>query len=214
MSVDWTARDAQVSDALLDWAEERARAAGADQLVAHEWPSSEDLGVVLRERGFAPFRASLEMQVPLDDATPEPVWPAGIEVRTVRAGEERAVHAMLGEAFADTHDFRPTPFEEWAAWWGGGRKRLDLWFAADAGGELAGARALRLRARTARPGSAGSSRSRSGAAWRRHGLGRRCSCTVFASSRGSAGTRCRPQRPGRQSRPAPSVSTSPSACGR
>lgn len=138
MSVDWTARDARVSDALLDWAEERARAAGADQLVAHEWPNSEDLGVVLRERGFAPFRASLEMQVPLDDATPEPVWPAGIEVRTVRAGEEREVHAMLEEAFADTYDFRPTPFEEWAAWWGGGRKRLALWFAADAGGELAG----------------------------------------------------------------------------
>jgi ribosomal protein S18 acetylase RimI-like enzyme len=139
LSVDWASNDPDVSHALLDWCEERARAQGIDRLVAHEWPNSEDLGAVLRERGFTPFRASLEMQVPLDDATAEPVWPDRIEVRPVRAGEERDVHALLGEAFADGNDFRPTPFEEWAAWWDRGTKRLALWFAAEAAdGELAG----------------------------------------------------------------------------
>jgi N-acetylglutamate synthase-like GNAT family acetyltransferase len=79
LSVDWASNDPDVSHALLDWCEERARAQGIDRLVAHEWPNSEDLGAVLRERGFTPFRASLEMQVPLDDATAEPVWPDRIE---------------------------------------------------------------------------------------------------------------------------------------
>jgi mycothiol synthase len=137
LSVDWTSSDDEASDALLDWAEERARESGVGRLVAHEWPNSEGLGAILRGRGFTPFRASLEMQVPLDDATPEPVWPGGVEVRTVREGEEPAVHALLEEAFADVHDFQPTPIEEWLAWWAG-RQRLDLWFAAEAGGELVG----------------------------------------------------------------------------
>ena len=53
-------------------------------------------------------------------------------------GEERAVHALVEEAFADLSDFRPTPYEDWAFWWND-RKRLDLWFAARAdAGELVG----------------------------------------------------------------------------
>ena len=171
LSVDWTASDADASDALLDWIEERARVAGIDRLVAHEWPNSEDLGAILRARGFKPFRVSVEMQVPLDSATPEPVWPDGVEVRTVRSVEQRDVHALLEEAFADVHDFRPTPFEEWTAWWGGGRKRLDLWFAAEAGGELAGlALCDHERAGTPRLGWVESLAVRR--RWRRRGLGK------------------------------------------
>jgi N-acetylglutamate synthase-like GNAT family acetyltransferase len=73
LSVDWASNYPDVSHALLDWSEERARSQGIARLLAHEWPNSEDLGAVLRARGFTPFRASLEMQVPLDDATAKPV---------------------------------------------------------------------------------------------------------------------------------------------
>jgi mycothiol synthase len=170
LSLDWAANDRAVGHSLLDWAEKRARDAGVDHLVAHEWPNSDDLGAVLLERGFTPFRASLEMQVPLDDATPEPVWPDGIGVRTVHTGEERDVHALLGDAFADTHDFRPTPFEEWAAWWGE-RKRLDLWFAAEAGGELAGL-ALCDQELAGTPGLGWVESLAVRRRWRRHGLGK------------------------------------------
>ena len=37
-------------------------------------------------------------------------------MRTVREGEEPLVHELLGEAFADTNDFRPTPYDEWTGW--------------------------------------------------------------------------------------------------
>ncbi|MFL6069274.1 MAG: GNAT family N-acetyltransferase [Gaiellaceae bacterium] len=170
VSIDWTANDSDAGNALLDWTETRARDAGIDRLVAHEWPNSEGVGVMLRARGFTPFRASLEMQVPLDDATPEPDWPVGVEVRTVRNGEEPRVHALLEEAFADVHDFRPTPFEEWASWWEG-RKRLDLWFAAEAGGELAGL-ALCDEERAGAPGLGWVESLAVGREWRRRGLGR------------------------------------------
>jgi mycothiol synthase len=138
LALDWIAADEAAGHALLDWAEDRARAEAITRLVAWAWPGSDVVERVVTSRAFTPFRASLEMQVPLDDATPAPAWPDGVSVRTVRSGEEREVHALVEEAFADANDFRPTPFEEWAAWWDDDRKRLDLWFAAEAAGSLAG----------------------------------------------------------------------------
>jgi mycothiol synthase len=130
--------DADAGHALLDWAEERARADGIELIRAWAWPGADVLPVLLRERGFTPFRTSLELQVPLDDAAPDPIWPEGVSVGNVREGEERDVHALVEEAFADLSDFRPTPYEDWAFSWND-RKHLDLWFAArtDAG-ELVG----------------------------------------------------------------------------
>lgn len=138
LSVDFMTADAGAGHELLDWAEERARANRAELLRAWAWPGADVLPGLLRERGFTPFRTSLELQVPLDDAVPDPVWPDGVGVGTVHEGEERDVHALVEEAFADLSDFRPTPYEDWAFWWND-RKRLDLWFAARADtGELAG----------------------------------------------------------------------------
>jgi ribosomal protein S18 acetylase RimI-like enzyme len=138
LSVDFMTADAGAGRELLDWAEERARAYGIELLRAWAWPDADVLPVLLRERGFSPFRKSLELQVPLDDAVPDPVWPNGVSVGTVHDGEERDVHALVEEAFADLSDFRPTPYEDWAFSWND-RKRLDLWFAARAdAGELVG----------------------------------------------------------------------------
>src|SRR4051812_27268461 len=110
------------------------------------------------------------MQVPLDDSTPAPAWPEGVSVRTVRSGEEREVHAVGEEAFADANDFRPTPFEEWTAWWDEGRKRLDLWFAAEADGSLAVA--LFELERAGSPGLGWVETLAVRRAWRRRGVGR------------------------------------------
>jgi len=171
LSVDLITGDAGAARVLLGWAEERARAHALDRVVTSAWDGGDVREDVLRERGFEPFRASLEMQVPLDDQTPAPVWPDGVAVRTIREPEEPEVHALLEEAFADTHDFRPSPFEEWAAWWGGGRKRLDLWFAAEADGELVGLALCDYE----RSGSSGLGWIESLAVrrgWRRRGLGK------------------------------------------
>jgi ribosomal protein S18 acetylase RimI-like enzyme len=126
---------------------------------------------VFESRAFTPFRRSIEMQVPLDDATPESVWPDGVSVRTARSGEEREVHALGEEAFADGNDFRPTPFDEWTGLWAGGRKRLDLWFAAEDGGMLAGV-CLCSAERTGAPGLGWIETLAVRRAWRRRGLGR------------------------------------------
>jgi mycothiol synthase len=171
LSVDLITGEADVGRVLLEWAEERARAQGLDCLVASAWEGADVGEAVLRERGFAPYRTSLEMQVPLDDSTPEPAWPQGFGVRTIRADEERDVHALLGEAMAEQHDFRPTPFDEWAAWWDGEGKRLDLWFAVESADGVAGVVLLEAE-RAGAPGlgwveSLAVRRSR-----RRHGLGR------------------------------------------
>lgn len=171
LAVDWIAEDEHAGNALLDWAEDRARSAGLDRLVAWAWPGSHVIESVFQSRAFTPFRTSLEMQVPLDDATPEPAWPDGVSVRTVRSGEEREVHALGEEAFADGNDYRPTPFDEWAAWWGDEPKRLDRWFAAEAVGSLVGV-ALCAAERTGAPGLGWIETLAVRRAWRRRGLGR------------------------------------------
>ncbi len=171
LAVDWIAEDDDAGNSLLDWAEERARSAGLGRIAAWAWPGSDVIASVFASRGFTPFRRSLELQVPLDDATPEPAWPDGVSVRTVRSGEEHEVHALGEEAFADGNDFRPTPFDEWTGLWADGRKRLDLWFAAEAGGTLAGV-SLCAAERTGAPGLGWIETLAVRRAWRRRGLGR------------------------------------------
>lgn len=171
LTVDWIAADAAAGHALLDWAEDRARAEAIERVVTSAWPGSNVIESVVEARAFTPFRASLELQAPLDDATPEPVWPDGVRVRSARSGEEREVHALGEEAFADANDFRPTPFEEWTAWWDDERKRLDLWFAAEADGSLAGVALCELE-RAGSPGLGWLETLAVRRSWRRRGLGR------------------------------------------
>jgi ribosomal protein S18 acetylase RimI-like enzyme len=183
LTVDWIADDEAAGHVLLDWAEDRARAEAIERVVTWAWPGSDVIESVVEARSFAPFRASLEMQVPLDDSTPAPAWPAGVNVRTVRSGEEREVHAVGEEAFADGNDFRPTPFEEWTAWWDDGRKRLDLWFAAEADGSLAGVALCELE-RAGAPCLGWVETLAVRRSWRRRGLGRGLLLHSFRAFRG------------------------------
>jgi mycothiol synthase len=92
--------------------------------------------------GFMRARSLLRMDAALDaDAAVEASSPHGVAIRTFeRARDERAVHSALMEAFAKHYAFAEIPFEEWSAT-SLDRSTFDpeLWFVADAGGEVAGA---------------------------------------------------------------------------
>jgi mycothiol synthase len=73
--------------------------------------------------GYRAVRHFYRMAIDLDGPPPEPVWPAGFTVSTMRAGEERAVHAVVEETFAEHWGHAERTFEEWSAsnverpWW-------------------------------------------------------------------------------------------------
>ena len=53
------------------------------------------------------------MVIDLDGPPPEPVWPEGFTVSTVAPGEEKTVHAVTQEAFADHWGHVYREFDEW-----------------------------------------------------------------------------------------------------
>jgi ribosomal protein S18 acetylase RimI-like enzyme len=56
------------------------------------------------------------MRRELDTASPEPVWPGGVEVHDlVRPDDERPVHALVQRAFAEIGGEHERPFAQWAA---------------------------------------------------------------------------------------------------
>ena len=98
---------------LVGWLEERA-----DAGTLRVWTSATDARVVsaVERLGFAPVRHSYRMEIDLADGTPEPVWPAGISVRTLAGGEERRIYDAFMEVWQDTSDPPDESFEEWAHW--------------------------------------------------------------------------------------------------
>jgi len=128
-------------DALLDWAEARARDGGAEQTRVHVSEHNASLADALRARGYESVRTSFEMAIDLYDEQPaEPDWPDGIDVRAYRHPEdEQATYEAQEEAFRDAWDYRPTPIEQWREFQLHGRGfDPDLWFLAWDGDELAG----------------------------------------------------------------------------
>ena len=97
-----------IGTALMDWAEQHARVAldrapEGTRIVLEAGATSTHLPTteLLDDRSFVAARHSLSMARDLDDQLPEPVWPAGITVRTMRPGEELAVYRTVNEAFRD-----------------------------------------------------------------------------------------------------------------
>jgi mycothiol synthase len=188
LSVDWAARDRTTSKVLLDWADERAREEAVERVRAWVWRPEGPEAALLRGRGFGPVRTSLEMQVELRAEPSPPMWPDGIAVRTVHEGEEPLVHGLLGEAFADGNDFRPTPYEEWAGW-ALDPKRFDrdFWFLALADAEAV-AVAVCEPERIGEPGLGWVESLAVRRAWRRRGLGRALLLHAFRAFHGRGST--------------------------
>jgi mycothiol synthase len=126
---------------LLAWVDARVResAVPGARLLFAPWSESTDVKQALDERGFRLVRHSYRMAVDLAEATQEPVWPAGVEVRSLHAGDERAVYETHMETFEDTWEHVHSSYDEWGHWLLA-EERFDpaLWFLAWDGEELAG----------------------------------------------------------------------------
>jgi mycothiol synthase len=174
--------DADVAEALLDWAEARgAEIVAGEGLLRAAAMSGDALGHELRRRGYELVRHFFTMEIALADEPPAPEWPEGIVVRTLVPGEERRVYEAMNEAFADHWDFRPIAFDRWRAFMTDSADHdPSLWFLALDGDEIAGAALCRSERR---PGTAhvGVLGVRPG--WRRRGLARALLLHAFGDFR-------------------------------
>ncbi len=123
----------------LRWAESRARQTGRRRAFTGGWSTNVALFEELEQRGYRRVRSSHRMEIPLDSPVPEPAWPEGIEVRTIREGEARAVYDAHEEAFEDVWEPMRRSFEDWAHWYlQPPRFDGELWFLACDGPEICG----------------------------------------------------------------------------
>ena len=154
-----------------------ARAAGqieqqpeGARVVLHNSVLVEDTAAhaLLEARGYSLARTHWRMGIEMDAPPPEPVWPAGITVRTAVPGQdERAVFDTIEEAFQDHWGHTPRDYDEWL------RRHTtnahfdpSLWFLAMAGDEIAGVAVNRMRLEGGWVGTLAVRRP-----WRKHGLG-------------------------------------------
>jgi mycothiol synthase len=141
----------EVATLMFEWMEATALERGRP-LLRVAVPAGSPLAGTLAKRGYAPIRFFFHMRIDLDGPPPAPEWPEGIEVETVRPGEERAVHDAAEEAFADHWEFAPHPFESFL------HELVEaedfdpsLWFVAREGDQIAGVSLCRPLA-SGRPG--------------------------------------------------------------
>jgi len=89
--------------------------------------------------GFRRVQYLFQMQIQMQAPPRPPAWPAGVKVRTVVPGQDdRAIHTLIEAAF-DRPDRTPRPFEAWQeSMMQPGLFQAELWFLAEADGELAG----------------------------------------------------------------------------
>ena len=123
---------------------------------------------LLEARGYSLARTHWRMGIEMDAPPPEPVWPAGITVRTAIPGQdERAVFDTIEEAFQDHWGHTPREYDEWLRRHAS-RAEFDpsLWFLALSGDEIAGVAVNRMRLAGGWVGTLGVRRP-----WRKHGLG-------------------------------------------
>jgi mycothiol synthase len=120
---------------LLDWAEEQARERQAKALRASVLAGDERARQLVGTRGFTYVRSFYRMVIDLTGPPPPPRWPDGITVSPFREDEERLLHEVVEDSFAEHWGHVRRSFEEW-------RKRQiiepDLIFLARDGDEVAG----------------------------------------------------------------------------
>jgi len=123
-------------DAIQERAAERKPGAGLLAFISEADQVAHDL---YEQAGYRVTRHSYRMEISLDGGPPEPEWPDGFAVRTMRPGEEERVYRAHMDSFADTWMFTREPFEVWSHWFlKDSGFDPSLWFLAEAGDELAG----------------------------------------------------------------------------
>lgn len=108
------ATDAEVGDALLARALERAKERGFDHLSVTAVPEDAPLWSLVERHGFTHDRDVLRMWRALDGDLPEPKWDDGVVLRTYTAADGKRVHALLDEAYAGWDaNYIPRSHESW-----------------------------------------------------------------------------------------------------
>jgi mycothiol synthase len=176
----------ETRDALIAWAEERARerAAGQDRALIRGFAYDQDIPekAALERHGYELIRHSYRMRIDFDEDPTPPEWPEGVTVRSATEADLETAYETQMETFEDSWEHTREPYEEWSHWMVEEDIDLSLWFVAEENGEVAGValtqqheaeeglgwvRVLGVR----RP-------------WRRRGLGRALLLHVFQQYRG------------------------------
>ncbi len=99
------------------WARERLPAAPEERVVLRAGVSGADSTAhqLFEAEGFTIARHFWRMEIRMDEPPTPPEWPAGIRVRTFMPGQDdRVLYEAVQEAFADSWEHVPPPFDEWA----------------------------------------------------------------------------------------------------
>jgi ribosomal protein S18 acetylase RimI-like enzyme len=121
---------------LLELAVDRARERGFRTLSLTTAGETDDL----ERQGFQLVQETHALERPLDEPVDDPVWPAGISVRTFEPADAEAVHALLDEAYrAWDSRYVPLAHDDWLRWMTGDPDfDPTVWWLAEGEGELAG----------------------------------------------------------------------------
>lgn len=106
-------RGGGLGTALADWAEARQRQRGRRSCEQEVFADDTVTITLLEARGYEHAFDSWSLDLPAGAAIAERRLPEGVSVRPMRAGEERAVHAVIEEAFGEWEGRAPRPFESW-----------------------------------------------------------------------------------------------------
>jgi mycothiol synthase len=134
-----------VGEALLRWAEQRARELEAGQeseapayLSSFAYSSMVSTENLLKADGYEPVRYSFDMQTPDLDHIPEVPMPEGLEVRPAKPEHYRAVWEATTEAFRDHWGAGEPEEEDFDRWLNHPMIQPDLWVVAWDGDQVAG----------------------------------------------------------------------------
>lgn len=121
---------------LLDWVERHA-----GQLEHYVPDTDADRQALLSSRGWVSSRRYWRMRREIGGHGPEPVWPAGVTVRSYdRPGDDVAVHALIQASFREIGGQHDRGFEQWRGYLLETEKYdADLYLVAESGGEVVGA---------------------------------------------------------------------------
>jgi mycothiol synthase len=132
----------ETRDALIGWAEERARerAAAQDGALIRGFAYDRDIPekAALERHGYELIRHSYRMRIDFGDDLPPPEWPEGVTVRPATEVDLETAYETQMETFEDSWEHTREPYEEWSHWMVEEDLDLSLWFVAEVSGEIAG----------------------------------------------------------------------------
>jgi mycothiol synthase len=95
--------------------EEQAAAEGARRVQNAIIEADTAAQRLVESRGYLPVRVFREMRIALEEPSPAPEWPEGLQIDAFEPERDaRAFHAAHQEAFADHWEFTPRTFEAWS----------------------------------------------------------------------------------------------------